>query len=945
MLSSRCLRALLLTAFFDVAVSAQVISTVAGSPWVFTGGPATSAPLGSLPSVIIDSSGNIFAADYSNNIVVKITPSGTLTVVAGNGCATNCPALGDFGPATSASLTPVGVAEDAAGNLYIADWQNDRIRKVTPAGIISTFAGNGQIGNYNTPSGQWVEGNGLPASSGNLYYPSSVVMDGMGNTYIVDTYHCQIRIVTSLGTIGVAVNLRGLCGYGGDGVQALGAALNYPRGIAIDTAGNLYIADTLDNRVRKVTPAGIISTVAGSGTGGYSGDGGPATSATLDQPISVAVNSSGTLYIVDQLNKVVRKVGPDGTISTFAGGGAAFPGDGGPATSAMLSPEGVAVDSSGNVFIGEMAGRLRKVSPAGILSTVAGSGGYRFAGDGGPATSASLNGTWGVAVDGAGDLYISDQTNQRVRKVNSSGIINTVAGNGGTGFSGDGAAATSAEINTPYGIGADTTGNLFIADNGNQRIRRVAANGTISTVAGNGTKGFSGDGGPAASASLNSPRSVVADSSGSFYFADDLNGRVRKVTPDGVIQTVAGGGTNSPGDGGPATSASLGPYGVALDAAGNLYIADAGLASVRKVTPAGIISTVAGNSCRSSCALGDGGPALSGSLNVPQALAVDASGNIYIADSQNNRVRKVIPGGTINTVAGNGQFGTSGDGGLATNASLGTPLGVAVDSGGNLYIAQYQGTVVRKIAAAAPPAVNASGIVDGASFKQQAVAGGSIVSLFGTNLAFAQLGASSVPLSGTLGATAVTVNGTPAPLFFTSPGQLNFQVPWEAAGSATASVVVTVNGVINGSPTSTASLALIPAAPGIFTLNSSGSGQGAVQIANTTIFAAPAGSVPGAQAQPVARGQYITIYCSGLGAVQNPPVSGAAGSGQMMVTTPALTIGGVAVTPSFSGLAPGFVGLYQVNAQVPQSVQPGSTVPLLLTAGGVNSNQVTIAVQ
>ncbi len=301
----------------------------------------------------------------------------------------------------------------------------------------------------------------------------------------------------------------------------------------MDASGNLYIAEQANNRIRKISASGIISTVAGNGSFGFSGDDGVATSASLYYPTHVAVDASGNLYIADQGNNRIRKVSPSGIISTVAGNGSAgFSGDGGLATAASLyRPQGVAVDALGNLYIADISNqRIRKVNTSGIISTVAGIGSFGFSGDGGSATAASLHNPSGVAVDASGNLYIADYSNYRIRKVNTSGIISTVAGNSSYGFSGDGGSATAARLNNPIGVAVDASGNLYIADENNNRIRKVSPSGIISTVAGNGISGFSGDGGAATAASLNYPRGVVVDGSGNLYIADKDNYRIRKVS-------------------------------------------------------------------------------------------------------------------------------------------------------------------------------------------------------------------------------------------------------------------------------------------------------------------------------------------------------------------------------------------------------------------------------
>jgi sugar lactone lactonase YvrE len=341
---------------------------------------------------------------------------------------------------------------------------------------------------------------------------------------------------------------NGTAGFGGDSGAATAAQLNYPYGVAVDSAGNLYIADTDNGRIRKVWAAGIISTVAGGGTASP-GDGGAATAAQLTNPTGVAVDSAGNLYIADSGSNLIRKVTTGGIISTVAGGGTATPGDGGAATAAKLnSPWGVAVDSAGNLYIAEQgSSRIRKVTPAGVISTVAGIGASGFAGDGGSATAAELNHPYGVAVDSASNLYIADTTNRRIRKVTAAGVISTVAGTGPAGFNGDGGAATAAQLNYPYGVTVDSVGNLYIADSLNYRVRKVTAAGVISTVAGNGVSGFSGDGGAATAAQLYVPSAIAFDSTGNLYIADTNNSRVREATGVGSYsvffpQVAVGGG-------------------------------------------------------------------------------------------------------------------------------------------------------------------------------------------------------------------------------------------------------------------------------------------------------------------------------------------------------------------------------------------------------------------
>jgi len=597
------------------------------------------------------------------------------------------------------------------------------------------------------------------------------------------------------------------------------------------------------------------------------------------------------------------------------------------------------------------------------ISTVAGNGASAYSGDGGLAILAALNRPRGVAFDASGNMYIADEMNHRIRRVTPGGTITTFAGTGTGGFSGDGGQAGHAQLFQPEDVFVDGSGAVYIADSSNHRVRKVTPGGIISSVAGTGTFGFNGDNIAAGSAQLNRPTSIAVAASGDLYIADSSNHRVRKVAAtNGVITTVAGNGVPGySGNVGPATSAMLRfPVGVALDSAGNLFIADAGNHVLRKVTPSnGFIFTVAGNGAGAGTDQGsfsgDGGLATTAGLNTPEDIAVDPAGNLYIADTANNRIRKMsASNNVITTIAGTGTDGFSGDGGPAVGAMLSFPWAVALDNSENVLVGDRVNNRIRKITLGSgtpgSPTVSASGTVNGASFApgSNPMAPGTISAIFGTSLnngstASASGFESDGRLGTTLGGASVTLNGFSAPLFFSSSGQLNVQLPMELAGATSASVVVTVGGQRSTPRT----VSLGPASPGIFTIPSGGTGQGAITIANTAIFAAPTGSISGAR--PAIRGvEFITIYCTGLGAVTNSPVTGRPAPSNPPATTiatPQVTIGGIVANVTFSGLTPRFVGLYQVNVQVPAASPTGDAIPLLLTIGGQQSNQVTIAVQ
>lgn len=555
-----------------------VITTIAGTGTPgFQGdnGPAASALLNSPYGLAVDGQGNIYFADSGNSRIRRIS-AGTITTIAGNGTAGFS---GDNGPATNAEFnSPHGVATDSSGNVYVADTGNNRIRQIS-GGAIGTVAGNGTAG---------FSGDAGPATAAQLNVPCGVAVDSAGNLYIAEYYNNRIRKVS--GSVISTVAGKGTQGFSGDSGPAASAQLNNPFAVAVDGSGNLFIADYGNDRIRRVS-AGTIATVAGSGTSGFAGDNGSALSAQMSGPSGVALDSSGDVYVADLGNNRIRRVsgtGGSAAITTVAGSGnAGFSGDAGPSTSAQLNqPAGVAVDSAGNLYIADSGNnRVRKVtglpgSPA--ITTVAGNGSAGSSGDGGAATSAELSQPMAVALDSTGNIYIADTGNSRVRKVAGT-TITTIAGTGTPGFGGDKGAATAAQLRRPAGVAVDGSGNVYIADTGNHRIRKISG-GTITTVAGSGTAGYSGDNGAATAAQLNAPAGVAANGT-NIYVADTANNLIRRVSGAGTITTIAGGGS-SLGDGGPATSGDLAaPQALAADGSGNFFVADTLDNRIRELTP------------------------------------------------------------------------------------------------------------------------------------------------------------------------------------------------------------------------------------------------------------------------------------------------------------------------------------------------------------------------
>jgi uncharacterized protein (TIGR03437 family) len=566
------------------------------------------------------------------------------------------------------------------------------------------------------------------------------------------------------------------------------------------------------------------------------------------------------------------------------------------------------------------------------------SGFVPYSGEGGAATKAAL-GASAVAVDASGNTYVADAISNRILKIDSTGIITSLAGNGAITYAGDGGPGSRASFFSPLGVAADKSGNVYIADTTNNRVRKVDTAGNVSTVAGNGNVGFSGDGGPATSAPLWTPLGVAVDSAGNLFIADGANNRIRKVTPAGTISTVAGGAIlpGFSGDGGPATSAGLFlPGGVAVDGAGNLYIADVANNRIRKVNASGIITTVAGNGAKAFS--GDGGPATAAAINLFGAhagIACDSAGNLYIADIANHRIRKVDTTGVITTVAGNGIAGFSGDDGPAVNAGLNNPDDVALDSAGNIYIADAKNNRIRKVTPApgsAPPSISSDGIVHGATFQPGIVAN-SWATVLGTNLgAVTDTWANSIvngKLPTTLDGVSVTVGGKPAYIFYLSPGQINFLVP-DAAPGSTPVTVTTPAGV-----SSTFTVTVAQYGPAFFAWPN----NQPVATRQDFTFAIRDASFPGVTTVPAKPGDVIILWGTGFGPTLPSAPAGSQVPGDRTYTTstpPTVTINNIQATVFGAALAPGFAGLYQVAVQVPASLTDGD-FPIVASIGGVSS--------
>lgn len=681
-----------------LSAHAQSIVTVAGGG-SDDGLPATQVGLYGVTGLALDRSGNLYAAEAFANRIRRIDSDGSIRTLAGTGGGGFA---GDGSSALRATLkTPFGVAVDAGGNVYFADRDNDRVRRIDAAtGIITTIAGGGADRTDHTIDGA-AEGSVLKG-------PSGVWLDG-DDLYVTESGYNGNRIrridLAAKTIVTIAGALDGTPGNSGDGGLALNALLASPIAIAVDSAKNIYVADSQNNVVRRID--GVtkkIELYAGGGTlRDGDGDGGAPTAVLFEYLTALTLDANGNLLIAQQnrirrVDALMRKIttvvtgtslsygmvvarngdlflgSDDGTIKrvlsgsvdpvVIAGGGS-YLGDGLLATAAVLrSPTGLAVASDGTLYIADSVNTVvRRVDPNGVISTYAGITGrfYQDGDGGGPATSVAIGAVTDVALDAAGNLYTADPNNSRIWKIDASThLIQSVAGGGNPSGGNEGLPAKSAKLGNPRGIFVDAAGNLFIADSDASRIWRVdAATQTIRTFAGNGSSGFSGDGGPATAASLSDPTRAVVDPAGNVLIADSGNQALRRVTPDGRISTILRGSTApNLGDGGPASDAFAEPAHFAIDPRnGDLYIADRGTLRVRKIDAAsGKISTIAGSGTAyyDTDFSGDDGKATEAKLNFPFALsgiAVDRAGNVFVSDAGNNRVRAIFACTTVGAPA------------------------------------------------------------------------------------------------------------------------------------------------------------------------------------------------------------------------------------------------------------------------------------------------------
>jgi sugar lactone lactonase YvrE len=570
--------------------------------------------------VAFDASGNLYWVDATTSRVRKLDmATGAVTTLAGGGTVG---IYADGVGLNAAFNKPYGIAVDGAGNVYVADTSNNRIRKIAPDGTVSTLAGSGMAA--------YADGTGTAAS---FNQPNGLAIDAAGILYVADTYNHRIRMVDT--ATGAVTTLAGSGSPAWTDGTGTGASFNYPRGVAIDAGGTLYVADTLNHRIRVITSGAVVSTLAGSGTPGNAD--GVGTGATFNQPRGLAVDASGHVYVADTSNNRIRKI-TGSTVSTLAGSSGGFT-DGIATVAKFTQPYGLAVDAAGDLYVADLGNhRLRTISSGNVV-TFAGNGSNSWA-DGnrlpyldGIGKAASFNSPAGLAFDAAGTLYVADTNNHRIRKVAPDGTVSTLAGSGMAAWA-DGT-GTGASFNSPFGLAFDSAGNLFVADSSNNRIRKITSSGDVTTFAGSGSATFAN--GTGTGAAFNNPRGLAIDAADNLYVADTNNQRIRKITSAGVVTTLAGSGSGSFADGVGTGASFANPRGLAIDASGNLYVGDASNNRIRKITPDGIVTTLAGSGV-GTFADGFGTAA---SFNQPMGVAVDAAGNVYVTDTTNHRIRKL----------------------------------------------------------------------------------------------------------------------------------------------------------------------------------------------------------------------------------------------------------------------------------------------------------------
>lgn len=918
------------TAMLWAAAPVYVIATAAG---VVPGTSSIAVRQHLINPVVVayDPSGTLYYGTYQQ--VWRLNPDGTTTLIAGTGLS-NLAQLGDGGPATSANLSWIdGLAVDAQDNVYISDFGALEVRKVTPEGTIARFAGTGALPGYLVPSNA---GTGVPALKVPLN-PGGMAIDST-YLYVADTETSSVLAFTFDGT-----NSKVIAGnHGnqsqGDGGLATSASLYYPGAIAVAN-GMLYINEAGGARIREVNLRnGIISQLVQLIQSYLSDNGND----------GLAADTDGSVYLQHD-NTVQRIYGNTLIPQPYAGGGDSSPGDPGAALQVtLLLPKALAINPvTHDLALADFSANLIEVvtQSTGAIQTIAGS--EHFAGDSGPAALAVFSGLESVAADSQGNLYLADVGNNRIRMIDTSGIVTTVAGTGMIGFSGDGGPATSAKLNLKHAIkfssilAVDSSGNLYISDYGNGRIRKVDTTGIITTVAGGGASSIT-NGMNAKSAALQ-PGPLAMDSNGNLYFGNaavavtGTIAMVYKINPAGVLTAFAGvAGSSKGADSGPALNTPIGyVYSLATDSLNNLYICDWLNNRVLTVTPSGIMSPVAGNGSVPSGPVQSGAP-LATAIGPPTAVAIDSSGDVFICTA--GQVMEVDSTGTLNPIAGvnTTPMVSGGDGGSSTQASFTSLAGAALDPSGNVYLSDG-GVYLREAmpvgAGGAPPVISAGGVIGagGSNPPVQWVSPGAMVSIFGSNFSptgtqrlVAATDINSGMLPTTLAGLCVSFGGVNASIAGVFPNQLNVLVPTlPATGPATGAVTVQVTTNCSASHAVSGNRSAV-----------------AVDVASPEFFVNSGAIAAIGVNGPIVAGGTVEVYGTGWGATSPAVAPGMVpGSAAQLATPPSLTLGGEAIPAAdilYAGISPCCAGVYQVDFVIPDDV-PAGNLPLVITAGGISS--------
>ncbi|MBL9202008.1 MAG: hypothetical protein JNL39_15970 [Opitutaceae bacterium] len=634
-----------------------------------------SSPFG----VATDAAGNVYVADTVTSTIRRITPSGEVATLAGSPGQTG----NVDGRGSSARFTnPTGLVVDGNGNIFVADNGNHTIRRITPAGIVTTFAGGaGQLGS--------ADGTGTAAR---FRFPAGITIDGASNLFVADSRNATIRRITPAGVVTTVAGTAEAFGTG-DGTGSA-ARFTQPVGVAADPSGNVFVADISTASIRRVTVNGVVTTFAGGGSSGNVD--GTGIAASFTQPAGIAIDAGGNLYVSSASSHVIRRITSAAIVTTFAGTAGASGGtDAVGVLARFAAPRGTAVDRSGNIYVADTGNQtIRKISPAGSVSTLAGTAGSLVTD--GTGTAAGFRGPTGIATDSAGNLYVSD-ISQTIRKISPSAVVTTLAGQVDLAGRID-ATGTAARFNNPLGLAVDPAGVIFVVSA--QFVRRITPAGEVTTFAGAPGGGAADGTGTAAQFSV--ARGVALDRDGNLYVTDTDNHTLRKITPAGVVTTfagVAGQPGNTNGTGGAARFNS--PRGIAIDRNNVIYVADAGSHTVRRVSLAAEVSTLAGSPGQIGSTDGAGSAAR---FDQPRGVAVDRDGSVFVVDYNNHTIRRITASGTVSTVAGSpAQVGNVD--GTGADARFNFANDIAVDAAGNLYVADFSNYSIRKgvPAAAAPP--------------------------------------------------------------------------------------------------------------------------------------------------------------------------------------------------------------------------------------------------